>query len=241
MMLHAPPDEAVKSPGGFTVCQSWPHTRNDRQVIAVRCYTPAGDLIQCCGHGLLSAAYGWQRALHRNRLTLEMNGSRVTSWRDESRTWLRFGGVTTSPCPVPDWTGEVFPDQPQPLAAATSGGARGYLVLQWPDNTDLYQLQPSAENLSQRTGRALICTAAWPLEDEGAIRLRYFAPQYGVPEDAATGSAMRVLAAYWSPRFDRLIARQCSPGGGLLFANWTPDHVDVGGRCIDMETVAAHA
>jgi predicted PhzF superfamily epimerase YddE/YHI9 len=64
-----------------------------------------------------------------------------------------------------------------------------------------------------------------------AIQLRYFAPQYGVPEDTATGSALRVLAEYWSPRFTRLTAEQCSPAGGLLLAQWTPDHIDVGGRC----------
>jgi predicted PhzF superfamily epimerase YddE/YHI9 len=241
MVLQGPPDAAVRPPGGLTACQSWTDSPDDKRVIAVRCYTAGGQLIQCCGHGLLAAAHVWQRRLGCSRLTLDMNGSRITSWRQDANTWLRFREMATEPCPVPDWIGRVFPGQPRPVAAATGGGEQGYLILQWPDNFDLHPLEPDGRRLSQETARALICTAAQPLRGECAIQLRYFAPQYGVPEDEATGSAMRVLAAYWSSRFVRLTARQCSPGGGQLFANWTPGYVDVGGRCVSLDTVAAHA
>ena len=62
--------------------------------------------------------------------------------------------------------------------------------------------------------------------------MRYFAPQYGVEEDIATGSAMRVLAQYWSSRFKQLTVYQCSPQGGLLLSRHTATHVEVGGRCV---------
>ena len=116
-------------------------------------------------------------------------------------------------------------------AAALAGSAQGYLVLQWPDDFDLKQLRRPTSILSKQTERALICTAAHPGMGEGEIQLRYFAPQYGVEEDSATGSAMRVLADYWYPRFSQLTAYQCSAGGGLLLSRRTATHVEVGGYC----------
>lgn len=240
-MRHGPPSGSADSPGDHVVCESWPDVCDDRPVIAVRCHAPGGELIQCCGHGLLAAAHAWQRQLGCERLTLLMNNSLVASWREGDRTWLRFGRVNVQPCSVPDWVSDVFAGQQGSLVAATCGDARGYLVLQWPDDANLYGVQARIDRLAAHTGRALICTAAQPGEGEGRIQLRYFAPQYGVPEDSATGSAVRVLAAYWSSRFVRLTAQQCSPRGGLLLSSWSQEHVDVGGHCMDIPAEAAHA
>lgn len=239
-LLQAPPRAGAHASGPVTVCQSWPDSPTNVQIISVRCYTPSGELIECCGHGLLAAAHGWHRRLGCDRLTLLMQGSRVDSRRRGDYTWLRFASVATRPCPVPDWVPSVFSGR-QAEAAATCGGERGYLVLQWPDNLDLHDLEPAIERIENYTHRALVCTAAQPGEGEGAIQLRYFAPQYGVDEDDATGSALRVLAAYWSPRFVRLAARQRSPGGGELLSNWSAGHIDVGGRCGEIEVATNDA
>jgi len=160
-----------------------------------------------------------------------MNNTLVPAWREREQTWLRLPRLRTSILPVPAWTAQIFPAQPQPVAAATCGDDHGYLVLQWPDDTDLTPLQPALGTLSAHTGRALICTCAQPEQAEGAVQQRYFAPQYGVDEDAATGSAVRVLADYFSGRFAVLTAQQCSPAGGLLQTRLAPAHVEVGGRC----------
>jgi len=68
------------------------------------------------------------------------------------------------------------------------------------DDFDLKHIAPPDNGLSNWPQRAIICTAAQPSTGTDAITLRYFAPQYGVVEDTATGSAMRVLADYWSHR-----------------------------------------
>jgi predicted PhzF superfamily epimerase YddE/YHI9 len=214
-----------------TQCQSWPIHTPSKTVIAVRCYYN-GRLIQCCGHGLLSAAYHWQQQLDRDELTLQMNNSTVQSWRDGQITWLSFNTLTTHSCEIPDWVEQVFPDQIKPLAAATAGGEQGYLVLQWPDGFSLAQLPLPRDCLVQHSQRALICTSAQPATGENAIELRYFAPQHGVSEDIATGSAIRILSHYWSGRFEQLIAKQCSPVGGLLLANFNDNLVEIGGRCV---------
>lgn len=231
--LDAAPLDAPDAASAVTQCQSWPVSDGGQPVISVRCYSAGGQLIQCCGHGLLAAAHSWQRRLQRDAVCLSMNASLVPSWREGDVTWLRFAPIDIHDERVPDWLQQVFRGVPQPRAAALAGEARGYLVLQWPDSFDLARLSRPTAALAECTERALICTAARPEWGSGAIQLRYFAPQYGVAEDAATGSAIRVLAQYWASRFSQLTAYQSSPEGGLLLSRHTATHVDVGGRCVD--------
>lgn len=228
----APPCGAPAGETGATYCQSWPGSRSDETEIAIRCYTHQGQLIQCCGHGLLAAAHTWQRRLRRDTVRLSMNGSLVPGWREGDLTWLRFARLRMQGQDVPAWLEHVFCTVEPAQAVAIAGEARAYLVLQWPDGFDLQRLPCPTIALSAWTRRALICTSARPEWGEGVIQLRYFAPQYGVAEDAATGSAMRVLAQYWSRRFSELTAYQCSPSGGLLLSRCAGKSVDVGGRCV---------
>ena len=233
LTLDAPPQDALPIATGVTQCQSWLETHDGASVIAVRCYSAGGQLIQCCGHGLLAAAHSWQRQLQCEVVELSMNGSVLFSWREGDITWLRFAPMRMHDEVVPDWLPQVFSGSQQACVAANVGEASDYLVLQWPDGFDLSCLPRPAATLAQWTNRALICTTAQPEWGEGAVQLRYFAPQYGVLEDAATGSAMRVLAQYWSSRFSQLTAYQCSPAGGLLLSRRTAAHIDVGGRCVN--------
>ena len=234
-MLANAPGESAQSGKGATTCQSWPTTHQNLPVIAVSCKTQDGQAIQCCGHGLLAAAHSWQLRMQCSEVSLLMNNSVIPSRGDLQTIWLQFSRMPTKRCAVPDWAEQVFLGQPQPIAAAVCGDEQGYLVLQWLDGFDLHRLSYSTDDLSRNTQRALICTSAQPSLADDAIQLRYFAPQYGVPEDDATGSALRVLADYWSPRMTALTARQCSARGGLLWARTTQDHVEIGGRCKIME------
>lgn len=213
-------------------CQSWRVSHDGDTVVSVRCYGADRQLIQCCGHGLLAAAHTWQRRLQRGTLSLLMNGSLIPSWSEGDVTWLRFAQARTQEHRVPEWLQQVFRVPQRVHAAAIAGEANGYMILQWPDGFDLRLLSRPATALAEWTERALICTSARPDWGDGMLQMRYFAPQYGVEEDAATGSAMRVLAQYWSNRFKQLTAYQCSPAGGLLLARHTATHVEVGGRCL---------
>lgn len=216
----------------YTLCQSWADRSPEGPLIAVRCFTPGGRRIDCCGHGLLTAGHIWLRRLQRDALVLSMHGSQVRCWQREEITWLEFKRLIAMPCAVPCWINEVFPGPIQAVAAASCGDEQGYLVVQWPDDFDLKQLPSPARCLSNRSQRAIICTAAQLSTGTDAITLRYFAPQYGVLEDIATGSAMRILADYWSPRFASLSAVQCSAAGGLLLARIAADSVQIGGHCL---------
>ncbi len=73
------------------------------------------------------------------------------------------------------------------------------------------------------------------------IQYRYFAPQFGVPEDSATGSAMRVLAAYWQQRGygDEQRALQRSAAGGWLLSRVEGERTWIGGHVQDDTEAAA--
>jgi hypothetical protein len=241
VMREKAPKESLAPTAGLTACYSWSSRSGPSPVISVICYTSDDRAIQCCGHGLLAAAYGWMQRLQLNEVSLLMNDSQVPGWRVGQTTWLSFKRLPTMNSAVPNWVEEVFANQPQPVAAAVCGDEQGYLVLQWPDDFYLGQLAQPQTVLSAKTQRALICTSAQPSSGAEAIQLRYFAPQYGVPEDTATGSALRVLAEYWSGRFTEMTAEQCSSAGGTLLAKWSSTHIEVGGHCESLELESEYA
>lgn len=63
---------------------------------------------------------------------------------------------------------------------------------------------------------------------------RYFAPNFGIPEDPVTGSIHCSLIPYWSKRLRKseLYARQVSPRGGRLFCEDRGDRVGIGGNAV---------
>ncbi len=64
--------------------------------------------------------------------------------------------------------------------------------------------------------------------------MRYFAPQHGVNEDKATGSANRVLASYWKSKLNqrKLKARQLSVEGAVIEVECDKQMVWVSGKVI---------
>lgn len=236
--LCATPPERAPGRTGMTHCLSWPL---GAQRAGVSCWTAGGNPIQCCGHGLLCSAASWISHWGRDG-TLVMNGSEVACHAIGEQVWLGFAPLATRACEVPRWCKYYFDVVPD--AAATAGSTDGYLVLQWPAGFELASLPRPDESLAQHTERSLIVTCSAGNSsalDATSIRYRYFAPQYGVSEDTATGSAMRVLASFWqqSGLGRVLTAYQCSAQGGLLFSRIEQDTVWIGGRTSIMSTETA--
>jgi len=208
---------AGKSPGRGTVealsktdeseatCWAW-HTGGE---LHVRCCN-RGIPIAFCGHGLLASAAVFQRYHELPKTVHTLSGYYGLRIDQENRLWLHCAPVPCEPV-------DIFPrdwfDLP-PTSAAIAGDDKGYWILRWPDGFDITKLQPDIDRLSRETHRAVIATAAAPGDPTATLLMRYFAPQYGNPEDSVTGSACVVLGSYWhQPRF---IVRQCSARGGLV-------------------------
>jgi predicted PhzF superfamily epimerase YddE/YHI9 len=63
---------------------------------------------------------------------------------------------------------------------------------------------------------------------------RYLAPNHGVDEDPATGSAHCVLAPYWANRLGKqqLRARQISARGGDMICTLRGDRITLAGHAV---------
>ena len=117
------------------------------------------------------------------------------------------------------------------LCLSQSGGEFGYIVAELESALDVADASPDLERMKSLGGPSLILTArAKPAYEEDYV-MRYFAPQYGNPEDEATGSANALLIQYWFSRFERstLKGRQLSRQGGLFCGEFENDVVKLGG------------
>ncbi|WP_123711447.1 PhzF family phenazine biosynthesis protein [Sinobacterium caligoides] len=209
-----------------TYCQTH---RLDSEQVSLQCFSGLYP-IRCCGHGLLSAAHYWLHETQSTHLSLVTSESMVKAYTDTDlshKVWLQFTRLHHHPITMPPWVAQLYPKQ-SPIKAVTYGDEQGYLLLQWPDGTDIGELTAPAEQLGLFTRRALICTARVS-HHVSSIVYRYFAPQYGVNEDAATGSAMRLLVDFFQQ--PELQAVQLSQQRGLLFGRLVGDRVEVGGYC----------
>ena len=201
------------------------------------CFSLNGREINCCGHGMLGAAYLIHITTGETRGVIRSGTVPIPWHASRELHWICLPLVTVIPTRIPQWLTQLFGDT-APIAAAMAGGDSDYLVVQWPAGFDLGQL-PAPEMLGKFTRRALIVTCeSCYSHDLAQIESRYFAPQYGVSEDPATGSAMRVLALYWQQQGlgTQLSNYQRSASGGLLFSEIADtSHVYIGGRIVPMD------
>ena len=122
----------------------------------------------------------------------------------------------------------------QPIKAINCVGKKnGYAIveLRHPHSVEEAKIQLRA--LKRFSQRALIITAkARPIQGRQHIVMRYFAPQYGNPEDAATGSANALLMAYWAKklRVNKIISTQLSQEGGKFYGSYSPPYVRLFGE-----------
>lgn len=222
--------------GISTGCRSWPLAA---QRAGVQCWTAEGSAIDCCGHGLLCAASYWASKWSSGGVLVYNHSelpARCSGTGAAKRYWVAFEQPALTSVTAPSDLSSLLGAVPQDCANV--GDENGYLIAALGDDSDLSALEPPGNALSQLTSRALIVTsrpATAPRrhnDTDPDFYYRYFAPQYGVEEDAATGSAMRLLAHFWQTRGlgESLTARQCSPQGGLLHSKIEGTLTWVGGR-----------
>jgi predicted PhzF superfamily epimerase YddE/YHI9 len=224
----------ARNSGAPATCFAWPRGTDG---FHIRCFSPAGS-IQCCGHGLLGTGYVLHNlnqetsSGHREPIRLYTDGQvepLQVKWV-AGHWWLSLPKLQSAFMAVPKWTDMAFSHKP--IRAAIAGGADGYLVLEFDPEIALSTLQVDSDQICRNSARAVIATQSAALNYD--FRLRYFAPQYGVDEDAVTGSAQRVLADYWSQRIGGNSFRvlQSSARGGVMLVRLHKDVVDIGGRVV---------
>lgn len=218
--------------GDHTRCLSTALASKQAQV---RCYDANGVTIACCGHGLLCSAQLWL-SLWQGSGELLMGATTVPCWREDDTNWLRFSVLPVAAQPIESWIRSTL--GVNPLRCAHVGGTQDYYVIEVSEGANLASVLTPSANLMAFTERALIVCQRMTNGPFGEhCRYRYFAPQYGVTEDIATGSAMRALLCYWRywGATGKLTAWQQSVPGGLLLGDIQHQSVTVGGRVISLE------
>ena len=208
-------DLLLSHSAGDANCWSW----LEEDVLQVRS-VQRGVAIHFCGHGLLASAWVWGRqGWPPGEVKTAATSYRVSTGAG-GQTWLHCPRITSTPTTRPP---PLHWFNVPPMASAQAGGGHGYWILRWPDGFDLRFLRPDLRAISL-TRRAVIATAR---ARQNQVTLRYFAPQYGNPEDSVTGSACVVLADYWQQ--PQLTLRQCSPRGGLVEAQLESHSIAISG------------
>ena len=195
----------------------------------LRWFTPAAE-VDLCGHATLASAHVlWDGGEVPESLPIHFH--------------TKSGELTARPAEA-GWIELDFPAEPvvpweespkEDVAAALRLPAeelrqvtanRLDLLVEVTSEGVVRDLDPDLKKISELSCRGVIVTAATVagtsatvVEGGGADFVsRYFAPQFGVPEDPVTGSAHCALAPFWAQRLGRegLLGYQASPRGGVV-------------------------
>lgn len=173
-----------------------------------------GQAIRRCGSGNLACAFAldmyYGREAKQRMMTREgpinlLADNGLYGYQVHHR-------LSYSECTSPSLTG-CFNLPPEQIILC--GDDSDYIIFVYRHAEALISLQADFQHIQKCTQRALIATAP-SFHADGDYALRYFAPQWGNHEDAATGSANAIVGPYWGRRLGltELHSYQVSAGGG---------------------------
>lgn len=185
--------------------------------------------IQLCGHGLLASAKVLADQGHSMMKFKTPHTQVMAKAEDNGSVWLEFSELKAEPAEMPSWINNCL--SAQPLTAYKAGASDGYWIMEWPERFQLSELQVNGDALKRFTNKALIATQKSTIQGYDYF-FRYFAPQHGVMEDKATGSAHRVLISYWYQqlKWSKVTARQLSEKGAELKGKFVHGAVWISGN-----------
>jgi predicted PhzF superfamily epimerase YddE/YHI9 len=184
--------------------------------------------VQRCGSGNIAvAAYLYHQVLRRPfACTLHTNAGTVTVGVDNQGAYYHdrpcsIGGLGNTR----HW---AYLCQQPVVKAVPIGNRQDYTLVVLPHTHALRHMRLRSRELALYSARSVIALAP----ARGFWGLRYFAPQYGVAEDAATGSACvqacHVLAK--ATPLNRMTFVQFSQAGGVIYAHYQSRRVTVRGH-----------
>lgn len=189
-------------------------------------YTTCGKPVRRCGSGTLAVAAFASVYFSASPLRFVLHGisGAVEAGFDKSSAYYMDTGLMQRPLPASSPWAYIL-GQPA-MDGVYCGGRSDYVLVEV--DSPLRQLRPRLRGLCRFSQRALIVLYR---RSDGDAELRYFAPQYGPAEDAATGSAAVQAATYMKQRYGMTGVRlhQCSPAGGLLHTECLGQRIRVRG------------
>ena len=196
--------------------------------ISIRWFTPSIE-VDLCGHATLASArilFEFYPDLAGEEINFDSKSGNLKITRVNRGLCLNF--------PV-DYPAEV---ELEPLCLEILGikplellrGKDDFLAI-FKSQKQIEEMQPKFSLLKKVDARGLVISA--PGDDVDFVS-RCFFPSTGVIEDPVTGSAHTSLIPYWSKRFNKtkLIAKQLSQRGGILYCEHIDERVLIGGNSV---------
>lgn len=189
----------------------------------VRCFNAESE-IQCCGHGMIAAAKTIfsDSDLLEIKINEELTASYTRILNDSTQVALSLPRLLSSVRAVPNWLNKSISFNSEYLVpddSAVSDKDDGYILFEFGPllKLDVFSaLQLDLKQVCDNTKRAVVLMQFE--QEKQHLYIRYFAPQYGVAEDSATGSVMRFVADYIEKKYQcsRFDVSQCSIQGGFM-------------------------
>ena len=194
----------------------------------LRWFTPKVE-IDLCGHATLATAHIIYSEMNYKTQYIEFNiksGDILTVRRNNNLLTMNF----------PAYDPKITDQSLDELYEAF--GVRPKLFLYnkyglavFDNEEEIIKIVPKINVIEQFSYNGIIVTA--PGENVDFVS-RFFAPKFGIPEDPVTGGAHCELIPYWSKRLnkDKMIAKQLSKRGGMIYCSYLGDRVTMGGEAI---------
>ncbi|HWY20929.1 MAG TPA: PhzF family phenazine biosynthesis protein [Candidatus Acidoferrum sp.] len=195
----------------------------------LRWFTPRCE-VKLCGHATLASAFVLLQILETNRDSVHFetrSSGALTVSRNGELLAMDFPSLVPWTCAAP------------PAALIEGLGKLPASVVHIEDNyfavyereDDVRSICPDLRLLEKLHPAGVAITA--PGENSDLVS-RYFAPSYGIREDAVTGSTHCSLAPYWAQRLSKtnLHARQVSERGGEVWCEVKGKRVILKGNAV---------
>jgi predicted PhzF superfamily epimerase YddE/YHI9 len=193
---------------------------------SLRWFTPTIE-VDLCGHATLASAH----VLGGRAVFDTKSGPLICEIRDG---WIEMNFPMWTPASLP------LPSLPVGLPSPCWTGVAGddWLV-ELATERDVIEMQPDHPSIAALGRRALIVTARADLTSDFDIVSRVFAPNAGIPEDPATGSAHCALAPYWAAPLGKneLVGYQASSRGGTIRMRLDGSRVTLAGQAVTVSEV----
>ncbi|HEY7088754.1 MAG TPA: PhzF family phenazine biosynthesis protein [Tepidisphaeraceae bacterium] len=198
---------------------------------ALRWFTPQVE-VDLCGHATLASAHVlWEAGkLKTNQPARFHTKSGLLTCTRGGDGWIEMDFPALAPKEVSAPPEGLLGSLGARDAVAVARSRFDYFV-QLKSEAQVRGLAPDFYHLKKVETRGTIVTAK---SDSGEFDFvsRFFAPQTGIDEDPATGSAHCSLAPWWAERLGKkeMIAYQCSARGAVVRVKLRGDRVLLGGQ-----------
>ena len=198
----------------------------------LRWFTPVAE-VDLCGHATLASAFVLfeEREKNSQQLNFKTLSGMLSVTRDETKAdkgllYLDFPAREPQPIPFDEKLQQAMG---VPILECHKNVRDTLLLLE--SEEQVQSANPNFDLLKKLPHEAVIITAqAKPCSIYDFVS-RFFAPEYGIPEDPVTGSAHSGLIPFWTKRLNKkkMTAKQLSKRGGVLYCEDAGERAKIGG------------